>query len=120
MNIALWIVQSVLALMFLMAGIMKATTPKEKLALKMPWANDYPDGMVKFIGISQFTAAIGLILPWLTGIVPILTPLAATGLCVIMLLAAAYHFRKGQYKEIGINLFLFLMAAFVAYGRFRA
>jgi len=119
MNIVLWIVQSVLALMFLMAGFMKALTPKDKLATKMPWVNDYPAGMVKFIGLMQLAASLGLILPWLTGIFPVLTPIAAAGLCVIMILAAAYHLRKGERKEIGINLFIFLMAVFVSYGRYK-
>ena len=118
MNTALWIVQGILAAMFLMAGLLKSATPKEKLALKMPWANDFSAGTLKLIGISQLLAAIGLIVPMLTGIVPVLTPLAATSLCIIMLLAAIYHFRKNEMKAIGTNVVLFLLAAFVAYGRF--
>lgn len=118
MNTALWIVQGVLAAMFLMAGIMKATTPREKLAIKMPWANDYSAGTVKLIGITQLLAAIGLIIPMLTGIAPVLTPLAATGLCITMILAIAYHYRKNEMKAIGTNVVLFLLAAFIAYGRF--
>ena len=118
MNTALWIVQGLLAAMFLMAGLMKSTQPKEKLALKMPWANDFSAATLKLIGISQLLASIGLIVPMLTGIVPVLTPLAATGLCIIMILAAVYHFRKNEMKAIGTNVVLFLLAAFVAYGRF--
>ncbi|CAN5405929.1 hypothetical protein BH10BAC2_BH10BAC2_43580 [soil metagenome] len=90
---------------------MKATTPKEKLALKMPFANDYSAGTVKLIGITQLLAAIGLIIPMLTtGIAPVLTPLAATGLCVTMILAMAYHYRKNEMKAIGTNVVLFLLA----------
>ena len=118
MNTALWIVQGILAAMFLMAGFMKSTTPKEKLALKMPWANDYSAGTVKLIGITQLMAAIGLIIPMLTGIAQLLTPLAATGLCVTMILAIMYHYRKNEMKAIGTNVALFLLAAFVVYGRF--
>jgi len=118
MNTALWVVQGILAAMFLMAGFKKATTPKEKLALKMPWVNDFSSGTLKLIGVSQLLAAIGLIVPMLTGIAPVLTPLAATGLCIIMILAAIYHFRKNETKAIGTNVVLFLLAAFVAYGRF--
>ena len=118
MNTALWIVQGILAAMFLMAGFMKSTTPKEKLALKMPWANDYSAGTVKLIGITQLLAAIGLIIPMLTGIAPVLTPLAAAGLCITMILAIIYHYRKNEMKAIGTNVVLFLLAAFVVYGRF--
>ena len=118
MNTALWIVQGILAALFLMAGFMKSTTPKEKLALKMPWANDYSAGTVKLIGITQLMAAIGLIIPMLTGIAPLLTPLAAIGLCVTMILAIMYHYRKNEMKAIGTNVVLFLLAAFVVYGRF--
>jgi hypothetical protein len=118
MNTALWIVQGILAALFLMAGFMKSTTPKEKLALKMPWANDYSAGTIKLIGITQLLAAFGLVIPMLTGIMPVLTPLAATGLCVTMLLAIMYHFRKNEMKAIGTNVVLFLLAAFVIYGRF--
>jgi len=118
MNTALWIAQGVLAAMFLMTGLLKSATPKEKLALKMAWANDFSAATLKLIGISQLLAAIGLIVPMLTGIAPVLTPLAATGLCIIMILGAAYHFRKNEMKSIPVNVVLFLLAAFVAYGRF--
>lgn len=117
MNTALWIVQGVLAAMFIMAGLMKATTPKDKLALKMPWAARHSDGMIKFIGISQVLISLGLILPVLTGIAPVLTPVAASALALIMILAMIEHTRAKE-KGIVINLFVFAMAAFVAYGRF--
>lgn len=117
MNIALWMVQGLLAAMFTAAGFMKATTPREKLAEKMPWALDYSAGMVKFIGISQLLGALGLVLPMVTGIAPWLTPLAAAGLALIMALAAIYHAGKGEYKEIGVNLVLMALMLFVVYGR---
>jgi hypothetical protein len=116
MNIALWIAQGILAV-FVFAGFMKATTPRLKLAEKMPWALDYSDGMVKFIGISQILGGLGVILPWLTGIATWLTPLAAAGLALVMALAAIYHLRKGEYKEIIINLVFMSLALFVVYGR---
>ncbi|MEU6860575.1 DoxX family protein [Glycomyces sp. NPDC046736] len=118
MNVFLWILQIFLAAAFLMAGTLKATQPKEKLAPKMPWVNDFPAGVVKLVGVSQLAAAFGLILPALTGIAVILTPLAAAGLALIMLLAAIYHARKGEYSSIGINALLFVLAALVAWGRF--
>lgn len=118
MNIALWIVQILLGLAFAAAGIMKSTQPKEKLAANMPWVNDFSAGTVKFVGIAELLGAIGLIAPWATDIAPILTPLAATGLALTMLLAAIYHLRKKEYQAIGINAVLLALAAFVAIGRF--
>lgn len=117
MNIALWIVQGFLG-MFIIAGIMKATQPKEKLALRMPWVNDFSASQVKLIGVSQILGGIGVIVPWATGIAPFLTVLAALGLALVMVFAAIYHLRKGEYKEIGVNAFFFALAIFVAVGRF--
>jgi hypothetical protein len=120
MNIALWFIQGILAGMFAMAGLMKTFQPKEKLAPKLPWVNDYSDGMVKFIGISEFIGAVGLILPWALQIYPILTPIAAAALALVMVLAAIYHLRKGEYKAIGFNFVLFALCAIVAYFRYIA
>ena len=118
MNIAIWVIQGILALMFGMAGVMKSTQAKEKLEPKMPWMKEYSAGMVKFVGVSELLGAIGLIVPLATGIVPILTPLAAVGLALIMVLAMAYHMPKGEYKETAINAVLLILCAAVAYFRF--
>lgn len=117
MNTALWIAQGILAL-FVMAGFMKMLQPKEKLKERMPWVNDYSATQVKLIGLVELLGGIGLILPWLTGILPVLTPIAAVGLGIIMILAAIYHFNQKEYPAIGINLFFLALAVFVAYGRF--
>lgn len=118
MNVFLWILQIFLAAAFLMAGTLKATQPKEKLAPKMPWVNDFSAGVVKLVGVSQIAGALGLILPALTGITVILTPLAASGLALIMVLAAIYHVRKGEYSKIGVNALFLVLAVIVAWGRF--
>jgi uncharacterized membrane protein len=119
MNTALWIIQGLLAAMFLMAGIMKSTQPKEKLEKQFPWTPDFSIDTVRFIGLSELLGAIGLIIPWLTGIAPILTPISAVGICLIMVLATnIVHMKKREYKEIAANIVIFLLAAFVAYGRF--
>ena len=104
--------------MFIMAGIMKSTQPKEKLAKNLPWVNDYAANHVKLIGLSELLGGIGLIVPWLTGIAPILTPIAAVGLGLIMVLAAIYHFNHKEYPGIAINMVLLAGMAFIAYGRF--
>jgi uncharacterized membrane protein len=118
MNTTTWIVQGILAAMFLMAGIMKSTQPKEKLVPKLPWVNDFTMGTVRLIGISELLGAIGLIVPQLTGTAPILTPIAASGLTVVMVLAAIYHIRKGEFKAVGFNAVLLGLAIFVVIVRF--
>lgn len=119
MNTILWIFQGILAAMFLMAGIMKLAQPKVKLSKQLPWVNDFSTVTVRFIGVSELLGSIGLIVPWLTGIAPILTPVSAVGICLIMVLATnIVHLKKNEYKETLFNVLIFLMAAFVAYGRF--
>ncbi len=74
MNVTLWIMQAVLAAMFGMAGVMKSTQPKAKLAEKLPWVEDFSPSVVRFIGLAEFAAALGLILPAALDIAPFLTP----------------------------------------------
>lgn len=118
MNVALWIVQGLLAAMFAMAGVMKTTQPKEKLAKTMPSVEDVSAGTLRLIGAAELAAAIGLILPAATGIAPWLTPLAACGLAVIMILAAFTHARRKEPSAIAINAVLLALAVFGAWGRF--
>lgn len=118
MNIALWIVQALLAIAFGMAGLMKITQPKEKLAAQQPWVEDFAPTTVKLIGTLEVLGAIGLILPLLTGILPWLTPLAALSLALTMLGAMATHLRRHEYPNVVLNLVLLVLTALVAYGRF--
>lgn len=121
MNIALWIVTGLLALAFLAAGLMKMTQPQQKLASSgMAWAGDFTAGSVKAIGAAEVLGALGLILPAVTGISTALVPIAATGLAVVMIGAAATHVKRGEKQAIGINLVLAVLALFVAVGRFGA
>ncbi|MGN9846170.1 DoxX family protein [Nonomuraea sp. H19] len=119
MNVVLWIVAGLLALAFLAAGIMKLAQPKEKLAASgMAWTEDFSSGAVKGIGALEALAAIGLILPAALNIAPVLTPLAAAGLVVVMIGAAITHARRKEYQGIVINAVLLVLAAVVAWGRF--
>ena len=117
MNIALWIVQVLLAGMFLMAGVMKAFQ-YERAKASLPWVKDVPRGLVTFIGISELLGGLGLLLPAITGILPWLTPLAGAALALIMILAIGFHASRREAPAIGINSVLLVLAAFVAYGRF--
>ncbi|UUU29993.1 DoxX family protein [Streptomyces sp. CA-210063] len=119
MNITLWIIASLLASAFLAAGLMKTTQSKEKLAASgMTWAEEFSPGMVKTIGALEALGAVGLILPAVLDIAPVFVPLAATGLVVTMLGAAAFHLRRKETKETVPSLVLLVLAAVVAWGRF--
>lgn len=121
MNTALWVVSIVLALAFLAAGAMKVAQSREQLMSKMPWAEDYSPGQIKLIGAVEVLGAVGLILPGLTGIAPILVPLAAVGLGLVMLGAAVVHIRRGDGAGAAVAPIVFaLLCAFVAWGRFGA
>lgn len=118
MGTFLWVLQWVLALMFLMAGLMKMMQPKEKLAEKMGWVNDFSSGAVKTIGMVEVLAAIGLVVPPLVGVARDLTPAAAAGLVLLMIGAARVHLRRNEPQMIMINTMLGVMALVVAWGRF--
>lgn len=120
MDIALWIASGLLAAAYVFAGINKATQPKAKLATSLPWTEDFSAGTIKFIGIAELLGGIGLILPWLTDIAPVLTPLAATGLVIVQAAAIVVHLRRGEAKVIPFNALLLLLALFVAIARFAA
>lgn len=118
MNTTLWITQGLLAAAFGMAGVMKVMQPKEKMAEKMAWVNDFTASQIRSIGIVEILGAIGLILPAATGILPWLTPLAAVGLVLTMIGAARTHVRRDEYPKIVPNAVLLLLALIVVYGRF--
>jgi len=118
MNVALWVLQVLLALFFLVAGVTKLSQRRVKLAPRMAWVSDFSDGQVKLIGALEVLGAAGLLLPALTGILPWLTPLAAVGLALTMAGAALTHWRRTEYRMIPINVVILLLAAFVAFGRF--
>lgn len=118
MNTVLWAVQILLALVFATAGVMKLVRSKEKLATNMAWVDGFESGHIKLIGALEVLGALGLILPAVTGILPILTPLAALGLALTMVGAIITHLRRQEYTHIIGPVILMLLSLFVAYGRF--
>lgn len=116
MNAFLWTLQILLAAAFLIAGGLKVTRTTDQLRPMMPWVDDYRPERVKAIGIAEILGAIGLILPWALDIAPVLTPLAAVGLGLIMIGAIYVHERR---KELPIaQIVLLILNGLVAFGRF--
>jgi putative oxidoreductase len=116
-NIVLWIVAGLLALAFLLAGFMKAFRPVEALKNMMSWVAVVPTPFVRLIGVAEILAGIGLILPAVTGIQQWLVAAAAGGLVVVMISAAIFHAGRKEWQNIGGNVALLLLAAFVVVGR---
>ena len=117
MNVLLWILQGLLALAFLIHGLIMLKPPAQTES-GMSYVHDLPTGLRRFIGVVEILGGIGLVLPALVNVLPILTPIAATGLVIIMVLAAMYHVPRREYPNIVLNLVLAALALFVAYGRF--
>ena len=120
MNIALWIVQGLLAAAYLAAGGLKVVRPREQLVASgnFNWMETTSDAGVKAVGAVEVLGALGLILPWLTGIAPILTPIAAVGLVIVQIGAIRVHLVRAERQPLPANALLLLLAAFVAIGRF--
>lgn len=118
MNYALWGLQGLLAFAFLAAGGNKLAQSREKLVANpmMAWANDFTEGQIKLIGLAEVLGAIGLIAPYALGILPILTPVAAICLALLMGGAAQTHLRRKE--PIVPNVVLATLALGVAAGRF--
>ncbi|HEY7648496.1 MAG TPA: DoxX family protein [Methylomirabilota bacterium] len=115
MNRALWIVQGLLALLFLFAGGMKLVLPIEQMTADIP----LPGWFLRFIGVAEVLGGAGLILPGLLKIRPGLTPLAAAGLVIIMIGATVLTLATGGGATALIPAATGLLAAFVAYGRWQ-
>ncbi len=118
MNSILWILQGLLALVFLITGAIKIIRPKEQLVAQMGWVEEVSQPVVRLIGFVEILGAVGLILPSLTGIMPWLTPLAAAGLALTMVGAALTNYRRKELPMIGLNSVLLVMILIVAVGRF--
>lgn len=115
MTTTLWILQGVLAFVFLMAGAMKLMkSPAELADMGMEFARDMSASSIKTIGVLQMMAAIGLILPIALNILPMLTGLAAIGIVLMMIGAVVVHVKRGEYPNILVNLMLGGAAAYVA------
>jgi DoxX-like protein len=115
MNVALWVVQGLLAVLFLFAGGAKLVLSLDQMAGPVA----LPGWFLRFLGVAEVLGALGLVLPGLLRIRPGLTPLAAAGLVIIMIGATVVTLVGGMVAVALMNLVVALLAAFVAYGRWR-
>ena len=121
MNTLLWIVQGLLAAVFLVTGLTKLTQSRAKMvAGPMRWAADVTDAQFRAIGALEVLGAVGLIVPAALGVAPILTAFAAVGLVLTMVAAIAIHRRMGETERIAVPLVVLALALVVAVERFGA
>ena len=118
MTIALWIVAGIFAVGFVSGGIVKLTWPHERYAEKLGWPKDFTSGQVRFMGVVEVLGGLGLVVPGLLGIVPVLVPVAASGMALYMAGAVTERIRRGEYRELLGDLVFLLGMIFVAWGRF--
>lgn len=119
MDTTLTIIQILVTLLFTSGGLLKLALPYARF-VKFPaqsWANDFQPGQVRLIGIFELAAALGLIVPLLSGSLSILMPMAALGGALIMAGAMATHLRRAEYPNMLGNLVWLGLALFVAYNR---
>lgn len=118
MNITLYVIQGLLACIFLMAGIMKITKNKETLREKLgDWTDNYTENNLKLIGLLEILGAIGIVLPIFISAIAILVPIAAIGLSMIMIGALILHLKRKEKDKVIVNLILLFLALFIVVGR---
>ncbi|MGI5273415.1 DoxX family protein [Nonomuraea sp. CA-218870] len=120
MDLALWTAAGLLAAVALAGGITKTFVPREKLAAAPGggWTGDASAGFVKSLGVLELLAAVGLILPAVLGIAPVLVPVTAVCWVLLMIGAMITHGRRGEYALSMLNVVYLGIAAFIAWGRF--
>lgn len=117
-DVVLWIIAGLLAAAFLATGLTKLTQPKDKLAAAgMAWTEDFSPGVIRIAGALEVLGAVGLVLPALLDTAPVLVPVAAVGLALVMVGAGATHVRRKEWPMVAANLLLLVLAVVVAWGR---
>jgi uncharacterized membrane protein YphA (DoxX/SURF4 family) len=118
MNTTIWIIQGILAAFFLMPAFMKLTLSKKKLISKKQLQPGNSPIPVRILGLMELLGAIGIIIPLYTNTIPLLTPLAAVGFCIVMIGAFFVHFKRKEYKVFPVLVIAFIAALIVAIYRF--
>jgi len=120
LRVVLWGVQIVLAATFGIIGVLEIQRPVAELAMQMHWPGLVPEQLVRFIGVVEVLGAFGLVAPAASRIEPLLTPLAAGCLMLVMIFAALFHASALDFGMLPIQTLLGGMAWFVAWGRWKA
>ena len=117
LNLFLWVSQAILAFAFILAGLMKLTMSMTDLAQQMTWATLLPGWLVRIVGVVEFTAGLGLVVPAASKIKPEITSVAALSLIPIMFVGCGLHWVESEFVAFAVNLFFLALAAFVGWGR---
>ena len=117
LNVGLWVVQALLSVVFVGAGLWKLLTPVSKLATMIPWAGQVSEGFLHATGVFDLLGGLGLLFPALTRIKPGLTVLAALGCAVLQMCAIGFHVSRGEAANTPFNFLLVALSVFVLWGR---
>jgi hypothetical protein len=119
MDTLLWLVSALLALVYVATGYTKLTSSRARLLANpgMGWVEEVPTSQVRLVGLLEIAGAIGVLMPWATGIMAPLTPLAALGLAAVQVGAIATHVQRGETEHLATNVLLLAAALMVAVGR---
>jgi uncharacterized membrane protein len=117
-DVVLWVIAGLVAVGFLFSGLVKLVLPREKYVASQPWAAGAPRWAPTVIGVLEVLGAIGVILPAAIGVVPVLVPLAATGLVLVMAGAVVMHVRRHEIPALVPSGMMLVLAAVIAWGRF--
>jgi len=115
MEVIIWVLQVGLSAIFLYFGCLKMFLPLGKIEKKVSWARDYSHSRLKMFGLLEVLGALGLFLPYRLDIFPILTPIAATALAMIMAGAAMVHLRRDEIGMIMLNILIIFLLAGVGF-----
>lgn len=115
---SIWIMQGILASIMAASGLVILIIPKSRLENRLYWIRKYPNSMRIFICTAKILAAIGLTAPMLLNVLPILTPIAALGIVLLMIAALNYHLQTKEYKDVPATVIFLSMALLISYYRF--
>jgi uncharacterized membrane protein len=118
MSAVLWVLQIVLALVFLALGLLMVTRSREQLLRVLPWVEDFPAPVVRIVGVLELLGAAGLVWPALSSMWPVLVPVAATGLGILLIAVIVEHLTRREADQLPAPVALLVAAAAVAVGRF--
>jgi len=116
-HVTLWVLQGTLAAAFLMTGMMKAVLPKDRLKERMKWVEDFSQPQIRLVAVAELLGAFGVLVPPAVGILPIVSPVAAICLCVLMIGATWTHVRRREALAMIAPLMLLIVGVVVAAGR---